>query len=65
MRRAIALLIQYPALAKVMPYAPELADASIPGIGLLLAVQRYLLEKPELTTAQLLGCEICQSMPSY
>lgn len=63
MRRAIALLIQYPTLAKVMPYAPELADANIPGIGLLLAIQRHLLEKPELTTAQLL--EYWRDLPEH
>lgn len=54
MRRAIALLVQYPALAAVMPQAPELADANIAGISLLLQVQQLLLEKPNLTTAQLL-----------
>lgn len=54
MRRAIALLVQYPALAAVMPQAPELADANIPGISLLLQVQQLLLDKPNLTTAQLL-----------
>jgi DNA primase len=54
MRRAIALLVQYPALAAVMPQAPELADANIAGISLLLQVQQLLLDKPNLTTAQLL-----------
>lgn len=54
MRRAIGLLLQYPNLANVMPDAPELADANIPGISLLLALQQRLLQQPGLTTAQLL-----------
>lgn len=63
MRRAIALLLQYPALVKVMPYAPELAEANIPGIGLLLAVQQHLLNKAEQTTAQLL--EYWRDLPEH
>ncbi|WP_348728555.1 DNA primase [Rheinheimera texasensis] len=54
MRRAIALLLQHPALAAVMPQAPELAQANLPGIEILLALQHKLLEQPDLTTAQLL-----------
>jgi DNA primase len=54
MRRAIGLLLQYPNLANVMPDAPELAEANIPGIGLLLALQQRLQQQPGLTTAQLL-----------
>ncbi len=54
MRRAIALLLQHPALAAVMPQAPELAQANLPGIEILLALQQKLLGQPDLTTAQLL-----------
>ena len=54
MRRAIGLLLQYPNLARVMPDAPELAEASIPGIGLLLSIQQRLLQQGDLTTAQLI-----------
>lgn len=54
MRRAIGLLLQNPNIVKVMPNAPELADANIPGIGLLLTLQQRLLQQPNLTTAQLL-----------
>ena len=54
MRRAIALLLQHPALAAAMPQAPELAHANLPGIEILLALQHKLLEQPDLTTAQLL-----------
>ncbi|WP_333606686.1 DNA primase [Arsukibacterium sp.] len=54
MRRAIALLVQNPLLASAMPHTPELAQANIPGITLLLDIQQLLLNKPELTTAQLL-----------
>ncbi|MFC0049086.1 DNA primase [Rheinheimera tilapiae] len=54
MRRAIALLLQHPALATVMPEAPELAQANLPGIEILLTLQQKLLQQPGLTTAQLL-----------
>ncbi|HEX5793631.1 MAG TPA: DNA primase [Rheinheimera sp.] len=54
MRRAIGLLLQYPNLAKVMPDAPELAEADIPGIKLLLGIQQRLQQQPALTTAQLI-----------
>jgi DNA primase len=54
MRRAIALMLQYPNLVNVMPDAPELADANIPGMSLLLALQQRLQQQPQLTTAQLL-----------
>lgn len=63
MRRAIALLLQYPTLAKVMPQAPELAHANLPGIQLLLTLQQRLLDQPELTTAQLL--EHWRDTPEY
>ncbi|KKO45398.1 DNA primase [Arsukibacterium ikkense] len=63
MRRAIALLLQTPELVNVMPYAPELASAEIPGITLLLAVQQHLLDKPGLTTAQLL--EYWRDLPEH
>ncbi len=54
MRRAIALLLQYPHLVTVMPDAPELAEANIPGMGLLLSLQQRLKDNPALTTAQLI-----------
>ncbi|WP_240219863.1 DNA primase [Rheinheimera hassiensis] len=54
MRRAIGLLLQYPNLANVMPDAPELGEANIPGIGLLLTLQQRLQQQPDLTTAQLI-----------
>ena len=63
MRRAIALLLQYPSLAQVMPVAPELAQANMPGMPLLMAIQQHLLEKPQLTTAQLL--EYWRELPEY
>jgi DNA primase len=63
MRRAIALLLQTPELVNVMPYTPELASADIPGITLLLAVQQHLLDKPQLTTAQLL--EYWRDLPEH
>lgn len=63
MRRAIALLLQYPSLAQVLPVAPELAQANMPGMPLLMAIQQHLLEKPQLTTAQLL--EYWRELPEY
>jgi DNA primase len=54
MRRAIGLLLQYPNLTRVMPDAPELAEANIPGIALLLSLQQRLLQQADLTTAQLI-----------
>lgn len=54
MRRAIALLLQYPHLVTVMPQAPELADTNIPGMSLLLSLQQRLMANPQLTTAQLI-----------
>jgi DNA primase len=63
MRRAIALLLQHPILATVMPLAPELNDANIPGVQLLMSIQQRLLASPELTTAQLL--EYWRDMPEY
>ncbi len=46
-----------------MPLAPELAEANLPGIQLLLTVQQRLLAQPELTTAQLL--EHWRDTPEY
>lgn len=63
MRRAIGLLLQYPNLANVMPDAPELAQANIPGIGLLLALQQRLQQQTDLTTAQLI--EQWRNLPEH
>lgn len=63
MRRAIALLLQHPALATVMPQAPELAQANLPGMDILLTLQHKLLLQPGLTTAQLL--EHWRDKPEY
>lgn len=63
MRRAIALLLQHPALVTVMPQAPELAQANLPGMDILLALQHKLLLQPTLTTAQLL--EHWRDKPEY
>lgn len=63
MRRAIALLLQHPALVTVMPQAPELAQANLPGMDILLTLQQKLLLQPALTTAQLL--EHWRDKPEY
>lgn len=63
MRRAIALLLQNPGLVQVMPDAPELADAALPGINLLLSLQQHILAKPGVTTAQLL--EYWRDLPEH
>lgn len=54
MRRAIALLLQYPRLATTIPQAAELAGTNLPGITLLLNLQQHILNNPQIRTAQLL-----------
>ncbi|MCC5827415.1 DNA primase [Alkalimonas sp.] len=54
MRRAIALMLQYPALANSIPQAQELAGANLAGMELLLALQHKILAAPGIRTAQLL-----------
>lgn len=54
MRQAIGILIQYPYLAKSIPFLPDLAQMNIAGIALLLRLQQQALEKDNITTAQLL-----------
>lgn len=53
MRRAIALLIQYPELGRKLPLHNELAQLDLPGVDLLLSLHQQTNEQ-SLTTAQVL-----------
>ncbi|MDX1266259.1 MAG: DNA primase [Oceanisphaera sp.] len=54
LRRAIALVLQYPAAAARLPAMPELAELPLPGMGLLQTLLSQVQHRPEMTTAQLL-----------
>ena len=54
-RRAIALLVQYPAIAAELPQLPqELTQLQEPGITFLMQLMAQLQQRPGLNTAQLL-----------
>ena len=54
-RRAIALLVQYPAIgATLPPLPPELAKLQDPGIPFLLQLMEQIRQRPGMNTAQLL-----------
>ncbi|MFP2768698.1 DNA primase [Oceanisphaera sp. KMM 10153] len=53
-RRAIALVLQYPAAAARLPGMPELAELPLPGMGLLQTLLSQVQHRPDMTTAQLL-----------
>ncbi|MBP8173683.1 MAG: DNA primase [Aeromonadaceae bacterium] len=54
-RRAIALLVQYPAIAAELPQLPqELSQLQEPGIAFLMQLMAQLQQRPGLNTAQLL-----------
>ncbi|WP_405128734.1 DNA primase [Pseudoalteromonas sp. PB2-1] len=54
MRQAIGILLQHPNLATSIAYMPELAEMKIAGIELFLHIQHLALERPGITTAQIL-----------
>ncbi|WP_417604850.1 DNA primase [Oceanimonas baumannii] len=54
LRRAIALVLQYPAAAARLPEMPALEELSLPGMELLLALLAMVREHPRMSTAQLL-----------
>ncbi|WP_418139408.1 DNA primase [Oceanimonas smirnovii] len=54
LRRAIALVLQYPAVAARLPEMPALEDLSLPGMELLLALLNMVRKQPGMNTAQLL-----------
>ena len=54
MRDAIALLLQNPALVKNIPEWPELKLDLVPGQKLLVELVEFCLERPNITTAQIL-----------
>jgi len=53
MRRAIAMLVQYPVLGQLLPVHEQLSKLAMPGIDLLLQLHRYT-HKQQVSTAQLL-----------
>ncbi|MFD1009379.1 DNA primase [Oceanisphaera ostreae] len=53
-RRAIALVLQYPAAAANLPAMPDLAELSTPGMDLLQSLLAQVQRQPGITTAQLL-----------
>lgn len=53
-RRAIALVLQYPAAAATLPTMPDLAELSTPGMDLLQSLLTLVQRQPDITTAQLL-----------
>ncbi|GGB05752.1 DNA primase [Agarivorans gilvus] len=54
MRKAIAMILQRPAIAKDLPPSEELKQVNIKGMPLLLALIAEIHNKPDITTAQLL-----------
>lgn len=54
LRRALALMVQYPALAAELPVMPELAGLKVAGIPFLLKLHSQICKWPEVTTAILL-----------
>ncbi|MGO3228016.1 MAG: DNA primase, partial [Oceanisphaera sp.] len=53
-RRAIALVLQYPAAASNLPDMPEFTELSMPGMDLLQGLLAQIQAQPSITTAQLL-----------
>ncbi len=54
MRKAIAMILQRPAIANNLPPSEELKQVSIKGMSLLLTLIAEIHNKPDITTAQLL-----------
>lgn len=54
LRTVIALLVEYPALAKLAPDAQSLGDQSKPGISLYAEILETLRSNPNITTAGIL-----------
>lgn len=54
MRRAIGLLLQHPNLAKEVPFIPALANAEMPGFATFIAIQKLILEEPDIKQSVLL-----------
>lgn len=54
LRRALALMVQYPAVAAELPSMPELASLRVQGITFLLQLHQQILTQPGITTGILL-----------
>ncbi|HAR55635.1 MAG TPA: DNA primase [Idiomarina baltica] len=53
LRRAVALIVQYPQLAKEVPVKAELGELKLPGMDLFIALHQQCNER-DMTTAQVL-----------
>ncbi|MNM66557.1 DNA primase [compost metagenome] len=53
-RRALALMVQYPAITAELPPMPELAGLRVQGIKFLLQLHQQILTQPGITTGILL-----------
>ncbi|WP_323969980.1 DNA primase [Aeromonas veronii] len=54
LRRALALMVQYPAVTAELPPMPELAGLRVQGIKFLLQLHQQILAQPGITTGILL-----------
>ncbi|SIR61072.1 DNA primase [Aeromonas sp. RU39B] len=54
LRRALALMVQYPVLAAELPIMPELAELRLAGMTFLLKLHEQIVSHPSVTTAILL-----------
>ncbi|UPW19369.1 DNA primase [Agarivorans sp. TSD2052] len=54
MRKAIAMILQLPAIATDLPPSAQLSQVNIKGMGLLLQLIGEVHKKPDITTGQLL-----------
>ncbi|MDO2948311.1 DNA primase [Aeromonas simiae] len=54
LRRALALMVQYPALTAELPAMPELEGLHVAGMSFLLQLHQQILAQPAITTAILL-----------
>ena len=56
MREVIALLIQNPSYAEMVPNLSSVADLPVPGLSLFLEVLEYCHKRPNISSGQLLEC---------
>ena len=56
MREVIALLIQNPSYAEMVPNLSSVADLPVPGLSLFIEVLEYCHKRPNISSGQLLEC---------
>ncbi|WP_339386336.1 DNA primase [Vibrio caribbeanicus] len=56
MREVIALLIQNPSYAEMVPNLSSVADLPVPGLSLFIEVLEYCHKRPNVSSGQLLEC---------